>query len=232
MKSRIMKSCYKPFAVSALGLACWISTATQGWSQTQVFVNPSAGWIGYMNWFDNNNGSPGNYVSGGTWGTADLQASFAANELTLAPNTNVYDPANSYWVNPDGSGAKWMDANFYVQNDALGGQTLTFSGKVLDNSLVSPYNSVAFIKDFNSSYAVVASQTADLVSGQPFTITLATIAGDHIQYGFETQGPDANPATVASLGAVTIAAVPEPSSLAFMGLALALPLYLQKFRRK
>jgi hypothetical protein len=32
----------------------------------------------------------------------------------------------------------------------------------------------------------------------------ANPAGDHIQWGFETVGPDANPATVASLGAVVV----------------------------
>jgi hypothetical protein len=47
---------------------------------------------------------------------------------------------------------------------------------------------------------------------------MATTAGDHIQYGFETIGPDANPATFASLGNAQV--VPEPGtvSLVLMGL--------------
>jgi hypothetical protein len=95
-----------------------------------------------------------------------------------------------------------VDASFYIQNDALEGQTVTFSGTCLNNSLVSPYTSTVFIKEFDGSYNVINSTTATPVAGQPFSITLTTGAGAHIQYGFETVGPDANPATVSTLGNV------------------------------
>ena len=39
------------------------------------------------------------------------------------------------------------------------GQTLTFKGNVLSNSLVSPYTSVAFIKDFAPDYSSNVSVT-------------------------------------------------------------------------
>lgn len=185
---------------------------------TTVGVDPSAGWIGYMNVF-NLPADGGAYQFGSSWGTSDLQAAFNSSVITLSPCTNVWETTDTYWVKADGvSPNKNMDANFYVQNDALSGQTVTFQGDVLSDSLVSPYTSVAFIKDYNASYSLVGTTTFDLSQGGSFSISLPTIAGDHIQYGFETIGPDANPATAASLGFVQIGPVPEPSSLTLAGL--------------
>ncbi len=110
-----------------------------------------------------------------------------------------------------------MDANFYVQNDALAGSTVSFTGNVLQNTLVNPYTSVAFIKDFAPDYSSSTSVTESLVTGSFFSIALATNPGDHIQFGFETIGPDANPNTANLLGDVVV--VPEPSALALFGLA-------------
>ncbi len=189
---------------------------------TNVYVDPTQNWIGYMNWQPTAHTLAKFPADGGTgnsvWGTADLRANFDANGLvTLQPNTNVYNPASTVWVNPDGTGANQMDANFYVQNDSLAGETVTFSGNLWSNSLVPPYstNVTAFIKDFSSSYALVATATSNLLSAGPFSITLATAAGHHIQYGFEMFGPDANPTnTVASLGEVLVSrnAPPPPAT--------------------
>lgn len=218
----------KSLAVRIALCAC-LSPAAIGYSQSHVYVDPAKNWVGYMNWFENNSGSQGNYAGGSSWGTDALQASFSGITLSLAPNTNVYNPSDSYWVNGDGSGAKWMDANFYVENAGLAGQTLTFSGDVLANTLVSPYTSVAFIKEFTPTYSLVQSQTAPLTGGSPFDLQLTSTAGNIIQYGFETMGPDANPDTVASLGSVSIAAVPEPSTLALLSLGFFwVPIYLRQ----
>jgi hypothetical protein len=43
--------------------------------------------------------------------------------------------------------------------------------------------------------------------------------GNHIQYGFETYGPDANPATVVALEDVMIAPVLSPCRLSAAGMA-------------
>ena len=185
-------------------------------ASTQVAVDPGQTWIGYMNVFALP-ADGGGYMFGSPWGTADLRGSFSGNTLTLAPNINTYNAGDPYWVKPNGDGNKNMDASFYVQNDSLAGITVNFVGNTVANTLVSPYTSVAFIKDFAPDYSSSTSVTASLVSGSFFSITLATNPGDHIQYGFETIGPDANPATVALLGGVTV--VPEPSSLALLGLA-------------
>lgn len=189
-------------------------------AQTQLIVDPSQSWIGYMNVFSRP-ADGGAYQFGGSWGLSDLRGSFSPGQLTLLPCINVWETTDTYWVKADGvTPNKNMDANFYVQNDSLAGQNLQFSGLCISNTLptgTDNYSSVAFIKDFNSSYSLVGTTTANLVSGQPFSIDLATIAGDHIQYGFETIGPDANPTTVDTLGFAIVQA-PEPSSLVLAGL--------------
>jgi hypothetical protein len=156
------------------------------------------------------------YEFGSSWGTGDLQANFNAGLLTLAPCTNVWNPTDTYWVQGGSAPYKNMDASMYVQSTALAGQTVTFDGSTVLNSLSSPYTSVAFIKDFTTGYTLVNSTTEALVSSEPFSITLATQPGDIIQYGFETIGPDAVPGN--SLGVVEITAVPEPSTFALLGL--------------
>jgi hypothetical protein len=122
-----------------------------------------------------------------------------------------------------------MDANMYVETTGLyTGQTLTFTGDVLSNTLFGNVNqlgngwtSVVFIKDFASDYSSSVSITAPLVNGV-FSISLATIndPNRHIQYGFETIGPDVWSTDVAPYGNIQIQAVPEPSSVALLGLGV------------
>lgn len=211
---------------SLLSLCLLVSgLATAGAQPTNVYVDPSQNWIGYMNWQPTdytlaNFPGDGGY-GGGVWGTSDLRASISASGIvTLLPNTNVYAPGNTYWVNPDGTGANQMDANFYVQNDNLAGDTVTFSGYLWTNSLAEEYatNVTAFIKDFNSGYALVGYSVTNLTNGGLFSVTLATSAGDHIQYGFEMLGPDANPTNAASLGEVIAASNAPPAGPAITSL--------------
>jgi hypothetical protein len=212
-----MKSFIRNLTITGLTTWALAGAATNASAQATVGVDPSASWIGFMNVFALP-ADGGGYMFGSAWGTGDLQASFSGSVLTLSPNINCYNPTDSYWAKPNGDPNKNMDASMYVQNDALAGQTVEFSGLTLVNSLVSPYTSVAFIKDFNSSYSLVGTVTAALLGGTAFDLSLATVPGDHIQYGFETIGPDANPATVSTLGFAQVT-VPEPSGLALLGLA-------------
>ncbi len=183
-------------------------------------VDPGFNWIGYMNVFElPENG--GAYVFGSAWGLPALPATFnSLGVLQLGPNTNTYTPGDSFWVQPDGDGNKWMDANVYVEDTTLLGDTLTFSGRTIENSLASPYTSQAFIKvlDANAGYATVAAVYAPLVTGDHFSISLAidNVAGYIPQFGFVTDGPNANPDL--DLGRVRV--VPEPTSL-LLGLVFA-----------
>jgi PEP-CTERM motif len=189
-----------------------------------VGVDPTASWIGYMNVF-NLPVNGGGYQSGSVWGTADLCATFSGSILTLTPNT--IGDTNSYWYTPFGgpgaTGNKTMDANMYVEKlGTLSGQTVTFTGNVMANTLVNPYTSVAFIKDFAPDYSSFNTITAPLVNGV-FSINLATVNDPlrHVQYGFETIGPDVWVTDVAAKGLVQITAVPEPATFALIGLGSA-----------
>jgi len=195
-----------------VGIACLaIFAVANARGDATVTVDPGAPWIGYMNVFDipqNASLGPyppneGPYMFGSAWGTADLMASFAGPVLTLKPNS-IGDP-NPYWYigggAPGAIGNKIMDANMYVDipaNTGFNGITLTFKGTVLANTLVGSldplgngWTSVAFIKDFASDYSSFVQTTVALNPG-PFTISLATINDPtrHVQYGFETVGPD------------------------------------------
>jgi hypothetical protein len=81
---------------------------------------------------------------------------------------------------------------------------------------------VAFVKDFAPDYSSSVMTTVPLVNGV-FNVSLATIndPGRHIQYGFETIGPDVWVTDVAPYGNVQVTAVPEPSTLALIGLGFA-----------
>ena len=213
MKLQRSKLVLAGLAVALLGVAPAMATVN-------VTVDPGGAWLGYMNIFDLPIGS-GGYQWGSAWGTPDLPATFSGNVLTIGPNTNTYNASDPYWVNPTTlEGNKWCNASFYVEDNALVGEEVAFSGFALENSLVTPFQSRAFIKVFDGGYALLNSVYADLNSGQPFSLSLtaddATAA--HVQYGFETDSAPCDPATVASKGRVRV--IPEPSSLV-LGLALA-----------
>ena len=186
---------------------CLLGSLLETRADTTVSVNSGGTWIGYMNVFElPSNG--GGYDFGGVWGTADLDATVVGTNVVLTPNTSIDRdvPNDPYWWVGGAGGApnKNMDASYYVQDDSLAGQTVTFMGTCVSNNLVSPYTSVAFIKDLTTGYAVAGSITVPLTEGAPFSISLPTTPGHHIQYGFETIGPDARIATVTSLGQVIV----------------------------
>ena len=212
--------------MNALLVCASLGMAGKSNAQTTVGVDPTQSWIGYMNVFElPANG--GAYDFGSAWGTADLNASYTGPVLTLTPNTSIDRdvPNDSYWWVGGAGGApnKTMDASMYVQNDSLAGQTVVFVGDTLSDTLISPYTSMAFIKDFAPDYSSYTEDSISLVGGNAFSLSLATTAGSHVQYGFETIGPDARLATVGALGNVSITAapVPEPSTLALAGLCSA-----------
>ena len=202
-------------------------------------VDPGASWLGFMNVFAT--GGPGygmagagGFVFASGWGAPDLKATFAGPVLSLKANT-IGDP-DPFWYTPSGGpgavGNKIMDASFYQEfTGPLSGTTVTFTGCVLGNTLATGpvdaaghgWTSVAFIKDFAPDYSSFVSSTVTLPAGL-FSVSLATIADParHVQFGFETIGPDVWAGDPLSVPSVTIIAVPEPTSIALAGLAAAM----------
>jgi len=228
-----MKSVIRNIAICAV-----LGAAISARANATFTVDPSAGWIGYMNVF-NLPSAGGAFQFGSSWGTADLNAVFAGPVLTLSPNS--IGDANEYWYTPSGGpgsvGNKIMDASMYVEPaGSLPGQNVTFTGLVLANTLVGKvdangngWTSVAFIKDFAPDFSSFISVTAPMVNGV-FSISLATIndPARHVQYGFETIGPDVWVTDVAPYGNIQITAVPEPTSIALAGLGAAALLALRR----
>ena len=210
-------------------------------ADTTVTVDPLASWIGYMN-VSELPANGGAFLFGGPWATPDLVATFTGPVLTLLPNA-TNDPS-SFWFTPSGGpgalGNKNMDANMYVETTGLyNGQTLTFTGNVLSNTLsdiVNPngesWTSLAFIRDYSADYSSYVSITKPLVNGV-FSISLATIndPSRHIWYGFETIGPDVWITDDAAYGSVQVIAVPEPPTSALIGLGLAFTAFLLRRRQ-
>ena len=191
--------------------------------QFNATVDPSSNWVGYMNWFE----LGGGYVGGSPWGTAALPASFGAGVLTLGPNTNTYDDnvnntdpaARAFWINPTtGAGNKSLEANFFVEDVGLRGQTVNFSGTVQSNTLTQDYTAIAIIKvlDATTGYSVAFSDSAPLVAGN-FNLSLQIPTGANYipQYGFQVVGPNAPSGH--GFGSVVVTAVPEPSTVALLG---------------
>jgi len=128
--------------------------------------------------------------------------------ITLQPNTYIYDgatnPVNSAYVNPNGSPAAYLEQDYFIQNDGLAGQTITFSGYCPSNSLNSNYTALAWIKDGSPDWSVEHRYDDRLVAGKPFKVTVASTAGDHIQYGFGLFGPDNSSTNSITQGAAVV----------------------------
>lgn len=199
-------------AVASFALLGAVTSAAA--SATPVDLRPGLPWFAFMNVFFLP-ADGGAFIFGNYWGITDLNATFSPGGIiSLSPNTSISrdilpgNPDYSFWWRADGTGNRIMDANLLVQDDSLVGQTVTFSGVTFSNTLVSPYFSRAFIRDFVSDYSSFVEASAPLVGGRLFSTTLATAAlpGHHVQYGFETNGPNAPLAAAGTLGAVQVAA--------------------------
>jgi hypothetical protein len=201
--------------------AVLLCAAAAAQAAVTVGVDSRQDWIGFMNWSDLP-ADGGGFRGQGFWGVADLDARFAATTLTLAPNTSTDRDASTLplWWKPDGSSNKIMSANLLVIDDTLAGQDIVFAGTVLSNTLADGYSSRAFIRAFNGSYSTMLGSASTLLQGgQAFEVRFQSAAGDvHIQYGFDTIGPNARIGN--SLGSVVITAVPEPSAFAMLAAGL------------
>jgi hypothetical protein len=203
-------------ACLAIGLLAGTVSAAR--ADTMVTVDPGQAWLGYMNVYD----LGGVYQWGSPWGTADLIAVFNGPVLTLQPNS-INDPSDYWYIGGGGPGAqgnKIMEANMYVEDGTLVGQTVTFSGVVQDNSLTAAHVAYAFIKDFAPDYSSFTEVRIPLAPGA-FSFSLPTdpTPGRHVQYGFQTIGPCVWITDLPLYGQVDVTAIPEPATLVSLALA-------------
>lgn len=154
--------------------------------------------------------APGASFGFGVTPTSLLRASMNTTNdvITLRPNAYVYDGAvatmDPAYINPDGSSAAYLEQDYYISDDALAGQTLTFAGYCSSNSLDPKYTARAWIKDGAPDWSVEHRYDAPLVAGKPFSFSVTTTPGDHIQYGFGLWGPDNSATNPIAQGVVEV----------------------------
>ena len=185
-------------------------------------VDPAATWYGYMNVFETP-ANGGGYLWGSAWGTGDLRATFGT-DLLLQANTNAWNAEDAYWVDPvSGLGNKVMEAAFYQEfGTGYDGQSITFDYEVLANNLAAAgYATQGFIKTLNpaAGWSVVDIDIADLTVGaQSLNLTVSANPDLVLQVGFVVTGLNVDPASAEALLGVNIATIPEPATLALLGL--------------
>jgi len=214
----------KRLSIAGMASACLLLGVTRHASAAIVTIDPTTMTNGYMFVSElPSNGGAADFNQ--SWGAADLESSFSGSTVTVSPNTSIDRdvPTSTYWwqdASGTSPGNKIMDANLYTQNNSITDTSYTFQYNVLSNTLVSPYTSVGFIKAFGPSFSYyIGDMTSPLTVGAGSITFSGLAAGDVIQYGFETIGPDARLAQEASLGSAVIApvAVPEPATMALLG---------------
>jgi len=200
LKSKVIK------ASALLGLSLLSFNAN---AQTNVTVDANATWLSAMLWFTNVPGEPfENYA--GDWPLEALKTTLNTtdNTVSLYPNYSAYAAGDPTWSNGP-IGNKIMLALSYVQDDALVGQNMTFSGTVISNTLVDGYSVKAFIKvlDANYSSPPLAELVIELDEEGSFTLPANVAqypAAAHVQYGFMTRGLNANPVDEAAFGKMVV----------------------------
>ena len=181
--------------------------AFQSNAQLEVTVDTSDPIFGFANVFETP-ANGGAFVFGGPWGIPDLKSVIdvpGANNITLQPNFNTWNPNDAFWV-VNGMANKWFEANTYFEDNSLVGQEFSFVGGCLDNTIDPAYTVIAFIKVFNANFSVLKQEQTTLVAGENFEVTYTNVEPEDavVQYGFLVFGPIADPVNEAALGSVVV----------------------------
>jgi hypothetical protein len=200
--------------LAIVAMLALVLTAGTAMAQTAVTVDPGTMNFGYMNVFELDGTS---FVFGSPWGVPDLTAIYSGPEVTLSPNT-IGDP-DAFWYQcvggatpplcggPGAPGNKVMEGNLYAESiGGLTGQTVTFSGNVIANSLTGDHVVTAFIRDFAPDFSSVNESTQVLSATGAFSISLATIndPARPVQYGLQIKGVNVWITDTAPFGSMTI----------------------------
>jgi hypothetical protein len=190
--------------MKTLVLTPCLAAVLLGWSgisnATIVTVDGSIS-SGYMTVFEIDNGGPGAFVFGSGWGFADIKSTLGATSIVLEPNYNAYgDKVDPFWRDNEGvgpGGNKWMVGASYA-NVAVANfpdDLCNFKAEVSAYTFTPGYTVKAFVKAFNADYSSNDAVYSDpLEPGSVIDIELDVSGWVNVQYGFEVQGINANPA--------------------------------------
>jgi hypothetical protein len=206
-----MNSIFKPFAT---GLVAALIGFPSQLHATIVTVDGSIS-NGFMAVFAlDGSGGPnyGAFQFQSNWGLPDVKSTVSASSVVLEANYNTYanNPGNSFWRNNGGAGPggnKWMVASTFagVPASSFTDNNCNFKAAVSNYAFAAGYTVRAFIKGFNADYSTNFQLFSDpLAAGSEIDLNFDTLGWVNIQYGFEVQGINANPAN--SPGSATVIA--------------------------
>jgi hypothetical protein len=216
---QLSKLRFQYVACSAVLICALVGGTLSAYSDVTVKVDSTLPWLGYMNVWQTNGTS---YVFGQAWAAADLRAAFVhtnspngwplSTALVLRPNTNTYNPADSFWNFPNGAPNKVVEANFYRDvGTNFAGQTVTFTGTLLSNTIPglvggdpsTGWDVLAVVKEFNVGYSTFYGlNSVALTAPGTFTVSRTIPTGRVCQYGFIVKGPNTAPGSPNSLTGV------------------------------
>ncbi len=185
-----------PLKLAAFTIAA--SSCLQAISVT-VDSNISSGYVSISEL--NEFGMSGTYVGGNSLLLADVKSTPGLTSVILEGNYSYYENnPDAIWRSNAGAGPngnRWLSTSTYAEypNTFFTDNICNFKAVIGDYTLAPGYALRAFVKGFDATYATNEQVYSDpLVSGSIVDLTLDTTTWVNIQYGFEVQGVNANPA--------------------------------------
>lgn len=175
------------------------------------------------------------------WGLADAPVTADGGGTAVFGMNTQLALADAFWTGA--SQEMSFQQNFWTPDNNAGvtpttdlyDQTITFSGTVnVTEAFAGGNTSVAFIQFLDQSYNSTAFVTADVTSSGNFSIdALAPSAGalNIIQVGFRNSGIEGTAGEI-EVSNLSVTAIPEPSTIAFVGLFGGAMLFIRRRTRR
>ncbi len=180
----------RPSLGAAVLLCLGTAAAQTAIAQTTIQVDTRLPWDAWLNAYEiSTPGAPP--VVARPWPVWDVKADFFENVISLSPTTTIAQDFwwDSNWIKPDGTGTRDIQTILDYTRDDLGGQTVTFAGHCLANTLIPGQYAYAYVMDATADWSILTTSTVPLVAGQPFTVSQTIQPGHHMQLGFGMVGP-------------------------------------------